>query len=300
MGSVAVLGPGGVGGFLAAALSRGGEDVIVVAREETAEIIDRTGISVQSERLGTFASHPRAVAHLQEPVPLLFVAAKATGLDAALERIETPPQLIVPLLNGIEHLPRLRRRFGAGIVAAGTIRIESDRPQPGRIVQTSPFLNVELAGARRDQLQEVVERLERSQVPACIGSSESHILWAKLVRLVALALTTSAADRPLGFLREDPGWRQALIDVIEEAAAAAGAEGARIDPAATLGELQAAHPELGSSMQRDIAAGREPELDAIAGAVLRAGARHGLSSPTIVRLAEMVAERAGIEPPRVG
>ena len=53
-------------------------------------------------------------------------------------------------------------------------------------------------------------------------------------------------------------------------------------------------------MQRDIAAGREPELDAIAGAVLRAGARHGIPCPTVERLAEMVAARAGIPAPYPG
>ncbi len=50
----------------------------------------------------------------------------------------------------------------------------------------------------------------------------------------------------------------------------AAAEGASIDAADPLGELSAAHATLGSSMQRDIAAGRAPELDAIPGAVLRA------------------------------
>jgi 2-dehydropantoate 2-reductase len=44
-------------------------------------------------------------------------------------------------------------------------------------------------------------------------------------------------------------------------------------------------------MQRDIAAGREPELDAIAGAVLRAGRRHGLRCPTVEWLAGRVAGR---------
>ena len=48
---------------------------------------------------------------------------------------------------------------------------------------------------------------------------------------------------------------------------------------------------LGSSMQRDIAAGREPELDAIAGAVLRAADRHGLECPTIERLASEIESR---------
>ena len=52
-------------------------------------------------------------------------------------------------------------------------------------------------------------------------------------------------------------------------------------------------------MQRDISAGREPELDAIPGSVLRAGARHGISCPTIERLCAMIAERAGIEAPSV-
>jgi 2-dehydropantoate 2-reductase len=62
-------------------------------------------------------------------------------------------------------------------------------------------------------------------------------------------------------------------------------------------ELDDAHPTLMSSMQRDIAAGRATELDAIAGSVLRAAERHGLDAPTIERLYARVAERAGMIPP---
>jgi 2-dehydropantoate 2-reductase len=64
-----------------------------------------------------------------------------------------------------------------------------------------------------------------------------------------------------------------------------------------MAELDDAHAELRTSMQRDIAAGREPELDAIPGAVLRAAARHGLECPTIDRLASVAARRAGIPAP---
>jgi 2-dehydropantoate 2-reductase len=74
--------------------------------------------------------------------------------------------------------------------------------------------------------------------------------------------------------------------------AVANAEGAALRAQDTLAELDAAHPELGSSMQRDIAAGRPTELDAIAGAVLRASRRHGLRCPTVQWLAERVAVRA--------
>ena len=52
-------------------------------------------------------------------------------------------------------------------------------------------------------------------------------------------------------------------------------------------------------MQRDIAAGRPPELDAIPGAILRAAARHDLRCPTIERLVATIAERAGVPAPAV-
>jgi 2-dehydropantoate 2-reductase len=298
---VAILGPGGVGGFLAAALARAGDDVVIVAREETAEHINRVGLRVKSVRLGDFDADPRAVAALDEPADVLLVATKSTGLEAGLGRIRSQPGLIVPMLNGLDHMAVLRERFGPVRVAAGTIRIESDRPEPGVIVQTSPFLRIDLASDEEglaEPLERLAATLEAAEVPAEIGPSEAQILWSKLVRLNALACTTSAADRPIGFIRSDPEWRAALIGCIEEAAAVANADGARIDPAARLAELDDAHAELGSSMQRDIAAGREPELDAIPGSVLRAGARHGIECPTIARLVVVIAERAGIDPPR--
>jgi 2-dehydropantoate 2-reductase len=301
--TIAVLGPGGVGGFLAAALTRAGEPVTVVAREATAETIAADGIDVSSVRLGDFTAHPDAVATLARPVDVLIVATKAGGLSAALERIAAAPGLVVPLLNGLDHIRALRERFGDESVAAGTIRIEADRqnrPPPTRITQTSPFLRVDLAAddkALHPRLHALAAALQSAEVPARIGESEAQILWGKLVRLNALACTTSAIDKPIGFIRSDPEWRATLTACIAEGAAVANADGASIDPADPLQELDDAHAELGSSMQRDIAAGREPELDAIPGAVIRAGQRHGIPTPTITRLATEIAARAGVASP---
>jgi 2-dehydropantoate 2-reductase len=298
--SIAVLGPGGVGGFLAAALQHAGEQVTVIARESTTKVVKRDGIAVQSARLGEFVAKPRARATLDFPVDVLFVATKAIGLTEALARIAVTPGLIVPLLNGLDHIELLRERFGASCVAAGTIRIESDRPSPGYVVQTSPMLLVELAAedpAVAAKLPAVVQALERAAVPAQIGSSEKQVLWSKLVRLNALASTTSVSHQPIGVIRSDPEWRVALTGCIDEGAAVANADGASIDAAAALAELDAAHAALGSSMQRDLEAGRTPELDAIQGSVLRAGARLGIPCPTISSLSTQIAARAGIPAP---
>ena len=293
--TIAVLGPGGVGGFVAAALARARDNVVVVARDSTAEVLAAEGIEVRSVLLGDFTVRPAAVASLHEPAEVLIVATKATGLREALARIEAPPELVVPLLNGLDHMELLRAHFGAARVAAGAIRIEAHRPAPGLIVHASPFLRIDLAAddpALRPRLERLATRLRAADIPAEIGASEAQILWSKLVRLNALALTTSETARPIGVIRSDPAWRPVLVACLEEASAVASADGARTVATDALAELDRAHAELSSSMQRDIAAGREPELDAIPGAVLRAAARHHIACPTIERLFAVVAERA--------
>src|SRR3954447_14183498 len=294
MRSFAILGPGGVGGFLAAALARAGNDVTVVAREPTAEAIVRDGIRVRSVRLGDFEARPAAVSELDGPVDALLVTTKATGLEAALARVSgLEPQVVLPLLNGLDHLDPLREHYGSRAVA-GSIRIESTRVAGGDIEQTSAFLRIDMATddpAMRGPLEELAQALDGAGVPARIMDSEAQAMWGKLVRLNALACTTSAWDLPLGAIRSDPERRAALEACVREAAAVARAEGANVSPEAIMAELDDAHAELRTSMQRDIAAGREPELDAIPGSVLRAAARHGLECPTIERLAAQAAER---------
>ena len=297
---IAVLGPGGVGGLLAGALQRAGEQVVVVAREPTAETISARGLRVGSVTLGEFVAHPRAVARLEEPVDALIVATKAAGLQGALQRIACEPRLVLPLLNGLDHLVALRERFAADSVLAGTIRVEADRPEPGVVIHSSPFLLVEMASRYPhaiDGMQALAHALSAAGVSAradwpISAASEAQVMWSKLVRLNALACTTSAYDKLLGEIRSTPELRADLAGAIEEACAVGRAEGADdVDPTNALSELERAHATLGSSMQRDIAAGRTPELDAIPGAVLRAGERHGLRCPTIERLLATIRAR---------
>jgi 2-dehydropantoate 2-reductase len=300
---IAVLGPGGVGGLIAGLLERAGTPVLVVAREQTAEVITERGLRVDSVSFGEFVSHPDALARLDQPVDVLIVATKASGLAPALERMGVQPKLVLPLLNGLDHLAVLRERFGEDTVLAGTIRVEADRPEPGVVVHTSPFLLVEMASrdpAAHEPMERLAQLLKEAGVSARVGASEAQVMWSKLVRLNALACTTSAYDKLLGEIRSTPELRAALVGTIEEGCAVGQVEGATdVDPAKALGELEQAHATLGSSMQRDIAAGREPELDAIPGSVLRAAARHGIECPTIERLVGLIAARADVPVPAI-
>jgi len=266
---LAVLGPGGVGGLLGAVLPQ----ALIVSREPLAEI------QLRSRLLGARTTPVRSTERLTESVDVLFVATKATGLPQAVERIQSEPTTVVPLLNGIEHLAFLRERFDD--VVAATIRVESTRVAPGVIEQTSPFLRIELSAH-----PEIADLLNENGIPAQVIEDEAQVMWSKLVRLNAIALTTTAFRAPIGTVRADHG--DLLLRVIEETATVAAAEGAAVDADAVKAELGQAHAELLSSMARDVMAGRPPELDAIGGAVLRAGARHGIETPTVRRLVEQI------------
>lgn len=320
--NIAVLGPGGVGGLVAAALARphatgvdegvtvgntataprSCNDVAIVARESTVATISEQGVRVRSVLLGDFTAHPRALARLEEPVDVLIVATKAAGLREALERVEGAPTLVLPLLNGLDHIAVLREHFGDEPVLAGTIRVEADRPEPGVVVHTSQFLRVDMASKYPDvrpRMEHLAQVLSAAGIPARVGDSEPQVMWSKLVRLNALACTTSAYDMPLGEIRSTPKLRNELVSAIEEGCAVANAEGASIPTGDPLGELTAAHATLGSSMQRDIAAKRPPELDAIPGAVLRAAARHRIACPVVSRLVGVIAQRSNAPLPVV-
>jgi 2-dehydropantoate 2-reductase len=149
---------------------------------------------------------------------------------------------------------------------------------------------IELAPPR-DDVGAFVHVLRGAEIPAKTLEREADVLWSKLVRLNALACTTAAAGAPIGEVRAHPAWRARLAGAVDETAAVAAAEGALVDPATTLSELMELGHEHTSSLHRDLAAGHEHELDAIAGAVLRAGERHGVPTPTVAELVGLIGER---------
>ena len=290
--AVAVLGAGGVGALVAAALAATGTRVTVVARAPGAAVLRRDGLRVSSVTLGQLRARPLVAEQLEQPVEVLIVATKAGGLERALERVRADPELVVPLLNGLDHLAVLRARFGAR-VAAGSIRVEARRTAPGVVVHYSSFLRVELSAehveaAAAGLVPRLADALGAAGITATVSEREAAVMWGKLCRLCALALTTAASGLTLGELRQDPLRLGQLEACVREVAAVAVAEGAAVDPGAVLAELGEGHPGLVSSLARDVAARRETELDAIAGAVLRAGARHGLGCPTVTVLCDEV------------
>jgi 2-dehydropantoate 2-reductase len=291
---VAVLGPGGVGGLLAALLARAGDSVVVLAGESTAQTIALRGLRVESSKFGDFHVTVDSSARLQPPVDACLVTVKATQLDEALERVPADAlgeSLVVPFLNGIEHVERLRNRYPSAHVVAATIRVEVARVGPGLIRHTSPFAAVELAtsAAVQDRVEVLAAHLRATDLDVKVRDDEVPMLWDKLVLLAPLALLTTHERANVGGVRTRR--RDDAIALISEVAAVAQAEGGTVDAAAVLKLLDSAPETMQSSMQRDQAAGLPLELDAIGGAVLTHAARAGIAVPVTTRLVEELRER---------
>jgi len=284
----AILGAGGVGGFVAAVLAAAGERVVLLLRAES--FATHPGMLTLESPLRNLTTPVEKAVALTEEVDILWVTTKATHLDAALGLVPDPPlaRTVVPLLNGVDHVARLRARFGTEPVVPGTIAGEFERAGPGRIVHRSAFARFGFAAAGEPHLARIAEILTRFGCVCRFEADELTLLWRKLVMLAPMALNTTAAGRSVGELWADPEWSERFEAATREACAVALGLGAKVDSAETVRALRGFPGSLRSSMQKDVAAGRPPELDAIAGPILRGGAALRIPVPVTAALAAAI------------
>lgn len=291
----AVLGPGGVGGFLAALLARGGDSVVVLAGDDTARALSTGGLRLESGRFGDFGVSVETAPKLARAVDACLITVKATQLRDALQRVPADalgPGVVIPFLNGLDHVRLLRDVYGKDRVVAATIRIETTKIRTGLIRHTSPFAVVDLApaDANRDVVQRVASRLRSAGVDVRLRDDERAMLWDKFAVLAPMALLSTHERSPIGAVRTRR--RDDLVAVVREMATVAHAEGVSIDGDAMLKFIDSVPESMESSMQRDQEAGRPLELDALGLAILRRAEAHGIDVPVTRRIVGELESRA--------
>ncbi len=287
----AILGVGGVGGVLGTFLAHSGGNVTAVVRPESLATYPE-----QFHLQSTFGNFDVPVSSAKK-VPacdVLWITVKATQLDAALRSITNPDGVgaIVPLLNGIDHLSVLRARYGDDRVIAATIAGEMERVAPGSFVHATPFLRLNISSTGRTLLGPTLDGLSKTGLECRFIDDEATLMWSKLVFLAPIALATTAANQPVGGVMSDPAWRQQWEACVREACAVAAAEAAKVDAETVLAAVPKMPGAMRSSMQKDVEQRNPPELDAIAGPILRRGAVHGIEVSATRKLAEGVAARS--------
>jgi 2-dehydropantoate 2-reductase len=292
--TVAILGPGAVGGTFAVRFMSADYRTICVARETTVRLMALAGISFEANGSTPLVVRPEVAERVSTPLSLLLVSVKPDQLEDAIARVDpeaVAEGVVVPLLDGLEHMAVLRERFPGRVAAAALWDFDGYRVGRMQIVQPTPQLLVSLAADEMPEadLERAARLLERAGVEVEREQDERRVLWRRLVRMAGLAPATALTQRTVGDLRTDHEWRPRLEQAVAEACAVAAADGVHLMPSAQWTRIIELKHDSTTSVARAENGHRATEIDAITGAVLRAAERHGVECPVLSELAARTA-----------
>ena len=287
---IAVIGAGAVGGYFGGRLAQAGAEVVFVARGAHLTALRTQGLRVTSlagdftlDRV-TATDSPAEIG----PVDYVLVAVKAWQVPevaSTLGPLLGPETAILPLENGVEAADQLSQVIGPERVLGGMCRIISFVAEPGviRHVGATPLVALgEFDGRRSARLVRLQEALDRAGVSVETPADIVATLWEKLLFIAPFGGVGAVARAPIGVIRALPGTRRLIERAMQEIHTLAQARGVRMaDDTVTraLAYIDTLPPASTASLQRDLAAGRPSELEALIGVVVRHGAAAGVATP---------------------
>jgi len=288
----AIFGTGGVGGYFGGRLAQIGQDVTFIARGNHLASIRDSGLRVDSIS-GNFVIKPASATDSPQSVgevDCVIVATKAWQLVEAIQGIKPlvgKRTMVLPLLNGIDHLDLLLDAFGIDRVLGGLCRISSFIAEPGHInhVGVKPYIAF---GELLHDLSDRVKNLKTifsgiTDVDIEIPTDIHVAMWEKFILICSTSGMGAVTRQPFGVFRAMPESRTMLKTSIEETIRVGQARGVNL-PANLVDTVMKridGFPEtMVASMQKDIMEGRPSELESQTGAVVRMGRALGIPTPT--------------------
>ena len=287
---IAVMGSGGVGGYLGARLVQGGADVTFVARGAHLAAMRANGLAVESEhepiRLPRVnaTDDPRTIG----PVDIVLFSVKLWDMESAAHSvlpIVGPETGIISFQNGVQKDDALRKLFGADAVMGGVAYMATTIGRPGVIVQTGIMQRMifgEYDGRRSPRAEALLAAALRGGIKAEISDDIRRAIWEKYVFLVGLSGGTTSVRLPLGPIRNHPRTRQLLLDLMRETAAVGRAQGVALPEdyaEQRLAFIDGLPADMTSSMHHDLERGQPLELRWLSGGVVEMGAGLGVPTP---------------------
>ncbi|MDX2108594.1 MAG: ketopantoate reductase family protein [Candidatus Melainabacteria bacterium] len=269
-----VLGAGAVGGYYGGRLVEAGRDVTFLVRPKRAELMRKNGLKIKGES-GDFESKNFQVIEKPDKLyDLLILTCKAWDLDGAMDSVlgaVGPNSTVLPLLNGMSHLQKMKDKFGAQRVIGGLCIISSTLDSDGTILHLNDKHGIkygELSGPVTDRINAIDELFKPAN---CHSKKSGEIIadmWEKWVMISSLAALTTLFGASIGEIASSP-YGEKIADLIyKECLAIANAHGFK--PSTAFGErLLDKSSTLKASMCRDMENGNQIEADQIIGDLVR-------------------------------
>jgi 2-dehydropantoate 2-reductase len=272
---VAVVGPGAIGTTVAAALHEAGRTPLLAGRTpREALVLEHPAGRIEVP--GPVLTDPRFV----EPVDLVFLAVKATQVDAAapwLSALTRPGTIVCVLQNGVEQAEMVSPLAPEAVVLPSVVWFPAvTRPDGSVLLRGDARLTVPDVPAAAA----IVEALEGSLCAVDLETDFASAAWRKLLQNAAAGLMVLTRRRQGMFARDDIS--TLTLDYLREGLAIARAEGAVLGdevPAQILAYFRVNPPDQGTSILADADAGRALEWEVRNGVIPRRGRQHGIPTP---------------------
>jgi 2-dehydropantoate 2-reductase len=276
---ILVVGAGAVGGYFGGRLAQAGQDVTFLVRPGRAAQLQKAGLVIKSP-LGDATLHDVKTVlaeQLQQQFDLIILSCKAYDLASAIASFAPavgPQTLIMPLLNGMQHMDVLQQQFGAAHVLGGQCLIAATLDREQQIVHLNNLAAISFGtplGGIPDSVQAVVEAMRGAQFEASASDDILQLMWEKWVFLATLAGSTCLFRASIGDILSAPDGAALITALWEECQAIAAHNGHPPRPAVlerTRQMLFAEGSPLTASMLRDVENQARTEVDPILGDLL--------------------------------
>jgi len=287
---IAVIGPGAVGGVIAAWLAQNPELTVEVCARTA---FDRLEVETPG---GPLTATPRVLTSTEQADPVDWAIITTKTYDAAatgdwLARLVGPDTRVAVLQNGVEHVERFTPYVAAERITPAVVDIPAERSAPGRVRQRRDGTILVPAGPAGEAF---VALFAHTPIGVSTTADFQTAAWKKLALNCAGAVNALTL-KPSGVARREP-IADIMRALVAECVAVGRAEGADLpsDLPDTVVEGYRSGPADGvNSLHADRAAGRPMELDARNGVIVRLGARHGIATPVNAMVVALLEAAAG-------
>jgi 2-dehydropantoate 2-reductase len=297
--AVAVIGLGSIGGVAAAVLAAAGRNVTACVRNPVERLTLEQPDGTVEVPLRALTDPAQAVA--ADWVLLCTKTHQTEGAAPWLARLCTPATRVAVLQNGIDQVARVAPLAKGAEVLPVIVYYNGERLGPDR-VRLRQGAGQDFVVADDEAGRAFAQLFAGTPLRVNLGDDFVTLTWRKLlINAIASPVTALTMQRQAVLRRADI--RELCLAILGEAIAVGRAEGAKLDgdeAERTISTLFTFSGELGTSMYFDRLAGRKLEVDALTGAIVAAGQRHGIATPinrALLALLRAIDDAAGAAPP---
>lgn len=295
--TIAILGIGGVGGYIGGKLAAAGLPhlrIIFIARGQTLDILRRDGLKLIAEEGEIVARPALASDDPMEigPIDLLVCSVKSYDLNDSLLHYKgcfTPATVILPLLNGIGIAEKIRKIIPGIAIWEGLIYIVARQVEKGVVKQTGTLKEIIFGSntAPARDMQTVAGIFGEAGLAATVSPHIDLEIWRKFLFISVMATLTSYYHSPIGEIRGDPAKAVNIQQLMKELQAVAVANGIPITDqlvAVVLERIAGLPAGTTTSMYADFQKGGSTEAEELTGDVVRLGERLGVPTPVYLEM----------------